>query len=115
MVLISIHPFLFRKIFLVLLALFGFSALCFADPVLMTHRYGREHPPVGVTFPSRPLSLRPQIDETTPQSPVGGTTAALETSGLQSSFAFQTQPYLCALDAFGDVTSGVFCSTTSSD
>jgi hypothetical protein len=39
MVLVSIHPFAFRKIFLVLAVLLGFSALCFADPVLMAHRY----------------------------------------------------------------------------
>jgi len=39
MVLISIHPFALRKIFLVIAALLCFSALCFADPVLMAQRY----------------------------------------------------------------------------
>jgi hypothetical protein len=39
MVLISIHPFLFRKILLAIVALLFFSALCFADPVLMVRRY----------------------------------------------------------------------------
>lgn len=39
MILVSIHPFAFRKIFLILAALLCFSALCFADPVLMAERY----------------------------------------------------------------------------
>jgi hypothetical protein len=39
MLLISIHPFAFRRLALLVLALAGFSALCFADPVLMAHRY----------------------------------------------------------------------------
>ena len=39
MVLISIHPFALRKIFLVIVAFLCFSALCLADPVLMVHRY----------------------------------------------------------------------------
>jgi hypothetical protein len=39
MVLISIQPFAFRKILLVLVAIVGFSALCFADPVLMAEHY----------------------------------------------------------------------------
>lgn len=42
MVLISIHPFAVRRLILVLVALVGFSALCFADPVLMARRYGAE-------------------------------------------------------------------------
>lgn len=48
MVLISIHPFLFRRILLVVLALIGFSALCFADPVLMARRFGSEKSRIGV-------------------------------------------------------------------
>ena len=39
MVLISIHPFCLRKIFLIVVALLCFSAFCFADPVLMVQRY----------------------------------------------------------------------------
>jgi hypothetical protein len=39
MVLISIQPFALRKLFLVIAALLCFSALCFADPVLMAQRY----------------------------------------------------------------------------
>lgn len=44
MVLISIHPFALRRLFLIVLVLFGFSALCFADPVLMARRYSDEKP-----------------------------------------------------------------------
>lgn len=39
MLLISIHPFAFRRLALVILAVAGFSALCFADPVLMARKY----------------------------------------------------------------------------
>src|SRR6476469_11064734 len=39
MVLISIDPFASRRILLVIAALLCFSALCFADPVLMAQRY----------------------------------------------------------------------------
>jgi hypothetical protein len=39
MVLISIHPFAFRKLFLIVVAFLCFSTLCFADPVLMVRRY----------------------------------------------------------------------------
>jgi hypothetical protein len=42
MLLVSIHPFAFRRLALVILALAGFSALCFADPVLMARRYSVE-------------------------------------------------------------------------
>ena len=40
MVLISIHPFGLRRVLLIVLALVGFSAVCFADPVLVARRYG---------------------------------------------------------------------------
>lgn len=40
MVLISIHPFAVRKIFLLAVALLGLSsAVCFADPLFMTRQY----------------------------------------------------------------------------
>jgi hypothetical protein len=39
MVLISIHPFALPKLFLVVVGFLCFSALCFADPVLMVRRY----------------------------------------------------------------------------
>jgi hypothetical protein len=39
MVLISIHPFAVRKLFLIIVALLCFSAVCFADPVLMVRRF----------------------------------------------------------------------------
>jgi hypothetical protein len=41
MVLISIHPFALRKLFLVVVAFLCFSAFCLADPVLMVRRYAR--------------------------------------------------------------------------
>jgi hypothetical protein len=59
MVLVSIHPFAVRRLFLVVLALAGFSALCFADPVLMARRYNPERLSVAEP-PSRsalPLNL----------------------------------------------------------
>jgi hypothetical protein len=40
MVLISIHPFALRKLFLFVVALVCFSAFCFADPVLMVRQSG---------------------------------------------------------------------------
>jgi hypothetical protein len=42
MVLISIQPFALRKSLLILVAVVGFSALCFADPVLMAEHYAPE-------------------------------------------------------------------------
>jgi hypothetical protein len=56
MVLISIQPFAFAKIFLILAALLCFSALCFADPVLMTQKYRSPNSEEGlkrVDFPPR--------------------------------------------------------------
>ena len=43
MVLISIAPFAFRRLLLIVLALIGFSAVCFADPVLVARRYSSGH------------------------------------------------------------------------
>jgi hypothetical protein len=44
MVLISIHPFAVRKIFLLAIAVLGLStAFCFADPVFMTSQYAPSH------------------------------------------------------------------------
>ena len=41
MLLISIHPFVFRKIFLLAVALLGLSSvLCFADSLFMARQYG---------------------------------------------------------------------------
>ncbi|HYJ07229.1 MAG TPA: hypothetical protein VEX43_19020 [Chthoniobacterales bacterium] len=40
MVLVSIHPFAVRKIFLLVIGVLGLSsAFCFADPLFMTRRY----------------------------------------------------------------------------
>jgi hypothetical protein len=74
MVLVSLDPFASRRLLLVIVALLGFSALCFADPVLMAQRYasspaersthlkpdGRELPGVnGVDLPPRARELLP--------------------------------------------------------
>ena len=48
MVLISIHPFAVRKLFLFIVAFLCFSAFCLADPVLMVRRYSIR--------PDRPVS-----------------------------------------------------------
>ena len=53
MVLISIRPFALRKIFLVIVAFLCFSAFCFADPVLMVHRYS--------SYPERSMGMRPPV------------------------------------------------------
>ncbi|MFN2623768.1 MAG: hypothetical protein ABR611_13100 [Chthoniobacterales bacterium] len=57
MVLISIQPFAFRKIFLVIAALVCFSALCFADPVLMAEHYA---PRAGLFETTTSLGMRSQ-------------------------------------------------------
>ena len=57
MVLISIQPFAFRKILLILVAVVGFSALCFADPVLMAEHYV---PEAGFVEATTNPGLRPQ-------------------------------------------------------
>ena len=53
MVLISIHPFGFRKALLIVLALVGFSAVCFADPVLVARRYSPARTGIVAACPVR--------------------------------------------------------------
>ena len=77
MVLISLHPFALRRMFLLVLALVGFSALCFADPVLMAHRYRHDHSRVA-TNASGMSTLRLNLTEAIQQNPVGNATLALE-------------------------------------
>jgi hypothetical protein len=109
MIIVSIHPFAFRKVFLVLLALLGFSALCFADPVLMAHRYDRHHSRVALRLPERPLN---QLSEMTAQDRPEITGIALEKANApelwDSSLCFQTQPHQCALKGIGDPASAPF-------
>lgn len=58
MVLVSIHPFALRKIFLLVIAVLGVSsALCFADPLFMTRHYA--------AVSQQPRQARPVI---TPQA-----------------------------------------------
>ena len=69
MVLISIHPFALRKVFLALGVLLCLSALCFADPVLMAQHYaasddikGNALTDLRVDLPSRGQELLPSKD-----------------------------------------------------
>jgi hypothetical protein len=66
MVLISIHPFALRKVFLVIIASLCFSALCFADPVLMVHRYS----PVSGHFPAAKTAAPASVGTTGSQEPL---------------------------------------------
>jgi hypothetical protein len=75
MVLISIHPFAARKIILLLVALLGFSALCFADPVLMVRRHGPVHSRVAVALPVQTVAL--QLTYVTAPTFAANTTTAL--------------------------------------
>jgi hypothetical protein len=85
MVLISIHPFAFRRLLLVVLALACFSALCFADPVLMVRRYSRENSRTAVL---RTAALaQPSEAQSLPLNPLG---QSLE-SGSSASMA--TYPF----------------------
>jgi hypothetical protein len=61
MVLISIHPFALRKLVLIIAALLGFSALCFADPVLMTARYSQRggHGDSALSVARQPAGIHP--------------------------------------------------------
>jgi hypothetical protein len=56
MVLVSIHPFALRKLFLVIVAFLCFSAFCFADPVLMVRRYSTHPPHIGAVSAPAPTS-----------------------------------------------------------
>lgn len=58
MVLISIQPFGLRKIVLVVVAFLCFSALCFADPVLMVRRYSSPVERLSVVLAAAPTSYR---------------------------------------------------------
>lgn len=65
MVLVSIHPFASRKIFLLAVALLGLSsALCFADPVFMARKYA---PSRDQKRPARP-EMAPQANREEPSS-----------------------------------------------
>lgn len=71
MVLISIDPFALRRLLLVIVALVGFSALCFADPVLMARRYGHDR---GQLMPTKiaaatQISARSSLVFTAPAQP----------------------------------------------
>jgi hypothetical protein len=61
MVLISIDPFAYRKLFLIVVALLGFSAFCFADPVLMAQRYAAS--PGRLEITKVPAPAMPRAEE----------------------------------------------------
>src|SRR5438477_11447619 len=84
MVLVSIHPFALRKLLLVILALVGFSALCFADPVLMARRYNTDRSRVAAAARSMP-TVRLNLTEAIEQNRAWNATIALE-KGENSGF-----------------------------
>ena len=59
MVLISIHPFAVRKLFLIIVAFLCFSAVCLADPVLMVRRYASHAERLAVARVSVPTWQEP--------------------------------------------------------
>jgi hypothetical protein len=71
MVLISIHPFAPRKILLAIVAYLCFSALCFADPLLMVHRYANPHQHLSAANTPAPALPEPLVRQnpwdTTPE------------------------------------------------
>jgi hypothetical protein len=111
MVLISIHPFGLRKVFLVIVAFLCFSALCFADPVLMVHRYTSpsEH------FPAAKTAAGSQ--EALVADPGFGPLGSIDSLGDQTELRF-TQPGRMGLTAIS-LPSSVFrkamCELRSTD
>ncbi len=75
MVLISLQPFVLRKLVLAVAALLLFSAVCFADPVFMTRQYAH---PAAVAKPSL---VPPQTAMDLPAAQIG---AALEIAPLEA-------------------------------
>ena len=62
MLLISIHPFALRKLFLLVIALLSLSsAVCFADPLFMTSRYTPANAEVHLA--RMPITLMPQTNQ----------------------------------------------------
>jgi hypothetical protein len=94
MLLISIHPFAFRRLALLVLAIVGFSAICFADPVLMAHRYTRSQ--------STRTVVPPTLASGDLSGPAWSSTASLDITGtprLPLSGARPCERRIDALDA----------------
>jgi hypothetical protein len=111
MVLISIRPFAVRKMILLLVALLGFSALCFADPLLMVRQHDRVHSRVAVAVSMRTVAL--QLTDVAAPTPAPNTTAALEKEDaptLRDSWLC-FQPDRCAVEPTGDPDSAPFWPT----
>jgi hypothetical protein len=90
---------------LLLVALLGFSALCFADPVLMAHRFSGDRSRVAI--PGQPPRL-----QVTAQTCAANTTASVDkadTPDLRDNWlCFQGQPDQCAVEAMGDLANPSF-------
>ena len=80
MVLISIDPFTYRRILLIVAALLGLSAVCFADPVLMAQRYSPNHRELDLSKTIAPAGRQPEKAEKVPM--VGPQLGGLEFSDL---------------------------------
>ena len=110
MVLISIHPFAVRKTVLLLVVLLGFSALCFADPVLMVRRHSRDH--LRAALPERTSALQ---SPGTARTGATNIAPALENGDAPELPCFQTQPYQCSLEIAGGTARARFWPTISGD
>jgi hypothetical protein len=92
MVLVSIHPFPLRKIFLFVVASLCFSVLCLADPVLMVHRFAPtpDHfagEKVTATISAEPL----QPHDPSLAAPGFGPLGSIDSTGNQTELRF-TEP-----------------------
>jgi hypothetical protein len=87
MVLVSIHPFALRKVFLVIVAFLCFSALCFADPVLMVRRYAAPQGQAGTKTTAAALRAPLELQETSIAEsgfgPLGSIDSALNQTELR--------------------------------
>jgi hypothetical protein len=86
MVLISIHPFPLRRIFLVIAALLCFSAFCLADPVLMAQRYARRSkhvdPAASVVVPLPAFASHTGHLAVPSLDPSGGAACVMQSPGV---------------------------------
>jgi hypothetical protein len=105
MVLISIDPFAGRRFLLLVVALLCFSAVCFADPVLMAQRY------------RTPISPSRSAEQTKSQTNVFGSSksdAILERDGVD--FPARSQEFLPSndrVDALFSSAQDLFFSTSN--
>jgi hypothetical protein len=92
MVLVSIHPFALRKLFLIIVAFLCFSALCLADPVLMVHRYTPAPERVDGVKTATPTLREPLGPQDASVAPPGfGTLGSIDSPWNQTELRF-TEP-----------------------